>query len=589
MRLLYGERPEPALVLGEPIQGDAECAEAAPGGALSQNRRVLVATPLKNAVQHLGPYAQALQGLAYPKHLISVAFLVSDSLDGTAAAARQLVQGRLQGFASVEVLKEDFNYEAPEDRHAFAVQASRRAVLAASRNELLRRALKPETFAVLWLDVDVVGYPETLVQDLLAVRRPVVAAHVVVDSGTYDRNSWREAWPERGRMEVRTQQVAFEGYGGYEELRASGGARDHMDVLRALARAMGARDARYAVRLDGVGTAVLLVEARVHREAGILFPEAPYRQRLESEGFGLQARDRGFQVCGLPLYEVRHRNEWTGARGLRASNDTGNAQAPTARPEQEPAPAPGPMPALVWAPSPSGEPLGPEPVVTVMEAEVAMADVRLFDRQAWVQAVADMEGVDLADVQIISQVFQVLVEYTLTSAISVAQATKAIARVNGVGEARVSVRLLGRRLGKRARRLAAGFEVTITTDSATSAEALEVTAGNAQALTAFLAEVGVAAEVQIRRPPAAKVSLRTAIRAPEALVAPGPGKAAAMASAVGGAVVFTAISTVPAAGRGAMTSTGLEADAAGAVPATGPGLAVLLALVYLLAAFYTPA
>eukprot|EP00746_Dinoflagellata_sp_MGD_P145293 gnl/MRDRNA2_/MRDRNA2_77921_c0_seq3.p1 gnl/MRDRNA2_/MRDRNA2_77921_c0~~gnl/MRDRNA2_/MRDRNA2_77921_c0_seq3.p1 ORF type:complete len:233 (+),score=53.73 gnl/MRDRNA2_/MRDRNA2_77921_c0_seq3:627-1325(+) len=196
-------------------------------------------------------------------------------------------------------------YEGHWDRHALEAQVERRSFLAKSRNALLKRCLAPDIDAVLWLDVDIAGFPVTLVQDLIAVGRPIVAPHVLNGESnlTYDKNSWRRRTIVKD--EVSSPLAFFEGYEDQQE----GGVRDHMDDLKDLAQHEGIQDSRYSVALDGVGTAALLVDAKLHREAGLLFPEIPYKHRLESEGFGLLAQDKGFRACGLPLYVVRHSSE----------------------------------------------------------------------------------------------------------------------------------------------------------------------------------------------------------------------------------------------------------------------------------------
>jgi len=174
-------------------------------------------------------------------------------------------------------------------------------------------ALKDDTFAVLWLDVDITGLPSTIIQDLLAVGKPVVAPHVRISDITYDRNSWRENHPEVFTSKEGPE-VVFE---GYDETKSAGGMRDYLDDLQAMAEASGLQDPLYAVPIDGVGTAVLFVEAKVHRHKEIFFPEVPYKKRLESEGFGLKAKDSGFAVCGLPNYFVQHFDEWSPERSLQ--------------------------------------------------------------------------------------------------------------------------------------------------------------------------------------------------------------------------------------------------------------------------------
>lgn len=59
------------------------------------------------------------------------------------------------------------------------------------------------------------------------------------------------------------------------------------------------------VPLDGVGGAMLLVYADVHRE-GLMFPPFPYKGRIETEGLAIMAWDMGYGAYGLPNVEVLH-------------------------------------------------------------------------------------------------------------------------------------------------------------------------------------------------------------------------------------------------------------------------------------------
>jgi hypothetical protein len=52
-----------------------------------------------------------------------------------------------------------------------------------------------------------------------------------------------------------------------------------------------------------VGGSTLLVHGDVHR-AGVGFPEIPYRDLLETEAFGMLARDCGVIPVGLPQVTV---------------------------------------------------------------------------------------------------------------------------------------------------------------------------------------------------------------------------------------------------------------------------------------------
>merc|ERR1719240_1639014 len=71
--------------------------------AIHDSKKILIATPLKDAVNMLSPFATALANLSYPKSLLSVAFLVSDSHDATASTAEKMGARVLSDFHNVSV------------------------------------------------------------------------------------------------------------------------------------------------------------------------------------------------------------------------------------------------------------------------------------------------------------------------------------------------------------------------------------------------------------------------------------------------------------------------------------------------------
>jgi len=523
MRLLYGGRsePSPAAML-EPVGSDKECASQTSATFLSR-RKVLIATPVKNAAKHLRQYAAALQMLSYPKELLSVALFVSESEDGTETAVQQLADGPLKKFGDVKVLVEkETKPWAGVDRHAFEVQAARRSALARTRNELLRKALTTDFHSVLWLDVDITNYPATLIQDLMSVGADVVAPHVTILDQTYDRNSWRENRPQEAFHESAFSGVAYEGYG---QLQAPG-ARDHMDVLSSMALAMGVKPEQrhqYAVRLDGVGTAVLLVDARLHRDAELLFPEKPYKHRVESEGFGLLAGDRGFRVCGLPLYKVRHFNEWAVDRRLqgKGGNST-NGTTPTSPPK--PAPATTTTAAAL--------------VTTTFVAQLKLTNFSSFDEAAFKDNIARSLGIDLSKVEITSLKFKVAVSYKFGSGISEANAKKAIAAMAGVAESAVNVTL------STVRRLQSSsgnsVDAEIEAANATAAQGMMTTVGNTTALQSQLQSLGVSAAVEVTSSPAAIIEVETALTSTSgtALAVPTQAQLNTVATAIGGEITL---------------------------------------------------
>jgi len=251
---------------------------------MTQNAaKILILTPMKSATQYLDSYFRGLYKLTYPKDRLSLGILEGDSSDDTCAG----VESRLQslGLASARLWKKDFGLRLPEGvpRHEPVYQFTRRAVLAKARNHLLFRALEDEDW-VLWLDVDVIDYPQDIIEQLLRIGRDIVQPHCVIKRGgpTFDRNAWKD----NGQF--------------------------HMDQLRGQA----------LVRLDSVGGTMLLVRADCHRD-GLIFPPYFYGRRsrwirtehpltrgeageIETEGLGIMAKDMGLECWGLPDLEILH-------------------------------------------------------------------------------------------------------------------------------------------------------------------------------------------------------------------------------------------------------------------------------------------
>jgi hypothetical protein len=255
---------------------------------MTSDATILILTPVKDAADALDHYCELLDGLTYPRHLLSIGLLESDSRDGTWEALQERLPRLRAGRRRAEIWKRDFGFHFPPGVHRWepGFQIPRRTVLAKSRNHLLSHALDDEDW-VLWVDVDLADYPPDVLQRLLAVERTVVQPHCVHWPGgtTFDHNAWRDG----GRLHL-------------EDLRAEG------DL----------------VRLDAVGGTMLLVHGDLHRD-GLVFPAFPYGRRnpyarwpspftgqaggeYETEGLGLMARDMGHQPWGMPNLEIVHRS-----------------------------------------------------------------------------------------------------------------------------------------------------------------------------------------------------------------------------------------------------------------------------------------
>lgn len=262
-------------------------ASPAPASAAAPDRTVLVLTPVKDARPHLPRYLELLDGLAHDPSRLSLAFLESDSRDGTYEFLADRLPALRGRYRRVELLKQDYGFRPEEERWAPAIQRRRREILARSRNRLLA-ALRDEAW-VLWLDADLIHYPPDLLARLLAAGRDIVVPHCLRPDGqTFDLNSFRFAGDRQAAEHPRH---LIDGI--FQPPRGEGRIY------------LGSFAGPGPVPLDGVGGTALLVRADLHRE-GLTFPPYPYRGYIETEGLAMMARDMGAECWGLPDLHIVH-------------------------------------------------------------------------------------------------------------------------------------------------------------------------------------------------------------------------------------------------------------------------------------------
>lgn len=283
-RLPMLELPPPLLAApAAPIPADP-----LPAAAAKPDPAVLVLTPVKDAVRHLPRYVQLLDRLSYDPARLSLGILESDSGDGTREWLATRLPDLRARYRRVTLLHHDFGFRPTVPRWDARIQRQRRAILARARNRLLSAALADEAW-VLWLDADLVDYPEDLLRRMLAARRDVVVPHCVLPDGrTFDLNTFRIA-PGHGPVEDSRHMID----GIHQPPRGSG--RLYLDAF----------SGGGIVPVDGVGGTALLVRADLHRE-GLCFPSYPHRGYIETEGLAAMAADMGVGCWGMPDLRIVH-------------------------------------------------------------------------------------------------------------------------------------------------------------------------------------------------------------------------------------------------------------------------------------------
>jgi hypothetical protein len=259
---------------------------------LPSGNNIAFLVPLRDAAEHIKPFLAAIQSLDYPSERIKLVFCEGDSTDGSWEVLREAVQPLRDSFRDIQLLQKEIGtpYDR-EKRNKPRLQRARRSALAKVRNHLIRHGLDENDDWALWIDIDVWKFPSDIIATLIAQGRKIVVPNCVKVAGgpSFDRNSFVTTRLERDHRYYRAIT------NGLYQPPAESWGRLHLSDLRHLDR----------VELHGVGGTMLLVDASLHR-GGLLFPEKPYHDLVETEGFGVLARDLGITPVGLPKVEILH-------------------------------------------------------------------------------------------------------------------------------------------------------------------------------------------------------------------------------------------------------------------------------------------
>lgn len=253
---------------------------------------IAVLVPVRDASEHIAPFLAAIRKLDYPQGRIKLVFCEGDSTDGSWDVLRNAVEPLRGTYRDIVLLQKSLGTALDRARrHKPRLQRQRRVALAKVRNHLIRHGLDESDDWALWIDIDVWKFPSDIIRTLTATGDRIVTPNCVKVAGgaSFDWNSFATPWPETGHRYYRFVKNGL--YLPPVDL----WNRLHLSDLRHLEK----------VELHGVGGTMLLVDAALHR-GGLLFPEKPYKDLVETEGFGVLARDLGVIPIGLPRLEIFH-------------------------------------------------------------------------------------------------------------------------------------------------------------------------------------------------------------------------------------------------------------------------------------------
>ncbi|WP_400087345.1 glycosyltransferase [Yoonia sp. R78084] len=258
----------------------------------AQELNISILIPVRDAAPFLERCFELLTQLTYPKDRLKIVFCEGDSRDDTKERLAELVSTHKNMFRAIEVTTLEVNSTLDRAKRWLpALQRERRSNLAKVRNHLIDHGITENDDWALWIDVDVCDYAPDIIERLLSEHEKVVTPDCVLDwdGPSYDRNAFNDAGERKNLTYYRWVR------NGIYMPPAHHRARRHLHVLRSLER----------VPLASVGGTMLLVHAAVHK-AGLRFPELPYDDLLETEGFGRMCCDFGVLPIGLPNVQIRH-------------------------------------------------------------------------------------------------------------------------------------------------------------------------------------------------------------------------------------------------------------------------------------------
>lgn len=253
---------------------------------------IAVLVPLRDASEHIASFLAAMQALDHPTERIKLVFCEGDSRDGSWDVLQAAVEPLRSVFRDIVLLQCQVGTKVDRKKRTKPrLQRARRSGLAKVRNHLIRHGLDDSDDWALWVDIDVWKFPADIVQTLVATGARIAVPNCVLVRGgdTFDLNSFVTTRQDKDHRYYRSV------VGGLYQPPVDFPGRLAPSDLRHLER----------IELDGVGGTMLLVDASLHR-GGLVFPEKPYRDLIETEGFGVLAKDLGIAPVGLPRVEIFH-------------------------------------------------------------------------------------------------------------------------------------------------------------------------------------------------------------------------------------------------------------------------------------------
>jgi len=260
-------------------------------------------------------YWSNLLNLSFDKQSLELGLMVLPTEEGDAVLKKletkiKDIQGQKENgvFKKITILRANASPDYLTVGHdEIQKELIKRKYLATLKNELVTSTIGPEDRYILWLGSEITETPESLIEDLISVKKPVVTANIqkhqenIKEGVSYDYEN-SKTWIENGNWQLQLNTfppnyVVMEGIGGV--------VTERVHINHLMEKENTKESHLSAIGMDSVSMACTLVQSDVHRD-GAMFPNFPFYHFVDTEGFSKMVKRLNYNLFALPNYIVYH-------------------------------------------------------------------------------------------------------------------------------------------------------------------------------------------------------------------------------------------------------------------------------------------
>lgn len=277
--------------------------------ALKNEEHILILTQIE---EFSIDYWNNLIQLTYPRNLIDLGFIVKRNAKGDKSL--KLLQNVITAFQTnskntifnkITILRENESKEILGDGINSIIEARKQS--AVTRNELLFSTLGPKTSWILWLDSQIIETPKSLIEDLTSHGKAILTVNIYQKNADESGKSTSRPYEQLNKLSWQSSQDWVETQHRLDDKTVIINGISNLKTGRnTINQFKDDNDITFGeIELDSVSAGCTLVKSDVHRD-GAMFPNFPFYNLIDTEGFTKMAKRLNYKAFGLPNYLVFH-------------------------------------------------------------------------------------------------------------------------------------------------------------------------------------------------------------------------------------------------------------------------------------------